>query len=210
MLRFYVLLVILSLVGCMSGLSTSKSVEPWYFVPTNSNDILFMTSLPAREDGKLLGGSLCISLLCKYGVGSISNECITSFMFIRRPNEYGGFPKSFGPIPLKIEFSREGVDSLVHINFFALEQNWLMVYPDQVDQFLSILTSSDKLSFHLEWRNEQATYDKDYHSIFTFNLSKTTIALDRFKSKVISKSPNNRPHKSKTVRELAQEYDNHI
>lgn len=190
--------------------STPRSEESWHLLPVN-NDLALISS-PAQEDGKRIGGAVYISILCKYGVTSISNECITSFNFMRYPDNYAVFSKNMEPSKLKVGFRKEGVDGHRYIDFYSIKDGILMVSPNQVNDFLSILSSSDKVSFHLSWRVMRATYDETYNSIFTFKLKKTTLAISRFKNLVITKSQQKlqKPQRPKEPKKISDIISNYI
>lgn len=189
--------------GCVS---TPGSEESWHLLPVKDN--LMLLSSPDLEDGKIIGGAMFISITCKYNIKDIASECLTAFTFMRYPDNYGVFPQDFKPHKFKVGFKNKDSDSYRHFDFYAFSKRSFLVSPDQVDDFLSILSSSDKISFNISWNVIRATYDETYDSIFTFELKNTPLAISRFKNLVITKSPQKlqEPQKPKKISDIISNY----
>lgn len=204
MLRFVVLILSVCLAQGCASVSKINQSGTWHFLPINDN--LSLTSDLIVESGKLVGfgATITINILCKYGVSSISNDCMTSFVFTRYPDNYGTFQSGIKTIPTQVDFVKNGLRDSRQINLYPLKNGGLMVSPDQVDMFLSKLATSEQTTINLKWRIIKATHDEDHSSTFTFKLNKTSVAIGRFKNMVLDRSPAKVQQPSKPKKKVSE------
>lgn len=198
MFRMFSVLISFSIVlaGCYSAyqhgkVNKFKDGESWNFVyhdDQNQISLLSAATKNSSPDSWLSVPSfMYIHILCKYGVSSLSNDCITSFSFYNYPENYGTFPKH-EPINMTLIFDSDTTQVKKEFTFFQFNTKSLMVSPDQVDTFLSLLTLHEGVTLELKWRRIQATYESDHVATFPFKFNRTGLALHRFKKMVITKN----------------------
>lgn len=188
----------ISLIGCYSSyqyqvgkVNKFKDGESWHFLNHADRNQLSLLSAETREtvkstDRMKLSSYAYIHILCKYGVSSLSNDCVTMFSLATYPKNYGLLP--YGATR-NISLVFDGDTTQVarrEFTFYQFNDRNLMLSPHQVDEFLSLLTIHEGVTVNLEWSLMHATRDTHHSTNYIFRFNKTGVALSRFKSAVVT------------------------
>ena len=113
---------------------------------------------------------------------------MTSFIFTRYPENFGIASNKLEAIPTDVAFLKKGKREQRQLSLYPVSDGIMMIAPDQVDSFLSILSTSDEVTVYFKWKIIKAIQDEEHGATFTFKLNKTPIAIGRFKNQVLDKS----------------------